>query len=89
MAPRSSELCRREGRGRARRLLFVLGDQLDAKMPALTELDRSDDVILMTEVREEAEHVPSHRQRTTLAQGDDNRLAGPLGLGAGRARGRR
>jgi deoxyribodipyrimidine photolyase-related protein len=50
----------------ARRLLFVLGDQLDAKMGALAELDRKRDAVLMAEVREEAEHVPSHRQRTTL-----------------------
>jgi deoxyribodipyrimidine photolyase-related protein len=47
-------------------LLLVLGDQLDEKMPALSQLDRERDVVLMAEVREEAEHVPSHRQRTTL-----------------------
>ncbi len=50
----------------ARTLLFVLGDQLDARMPALAGLDRDRDAVLMAEVREEAEHVPSHRQRTTL-----------------------
>jgi deoxyribodipyrimidine photolyase-related protein len=50
----------------ARKLLFVLGDQLDAKMPALAELDRDHDAVLIAEVRGEAEHVPSHRQRTTL-----------------------
>lgn len=50
----------------ARRLLFVLGDQLDARMPALDELDRERDAVLMTEVREENEHVPVHRQRSTL-----------------------
>jgi deoxyribodipyrimidine photolyase-related protein len=51
---------------RARTLLFVLGDQLDRDMPALDELDPEHDAVLMAEVREEAEHVPSHRQRTTL-----------------------
>jgi deoxyribodipyrimidine photolyase-related protein len=50
----------------ARRLLLVLGDQLDTRLPALGELDRERDAVLMAEVREEAEHVPSHRQRTTL-----------------------
>jgi deoxyribodipyrimidine photolyase-related protein len=47
-------------------LLLVLGDQLDGKTPALSRIDRERDVVLMAEVREEAEHVPSHRQRTTL-----------------------
>ncbi len=35
-------------------------------MPALARLDRDRDAVLMAEVREEAEHVASHRQRTTL-----------------------
>jgi deoxyribodipyrimidine photolyase-related protein len=46
--------------------MLVLGDQLDPKIPALDELDRERDAVLMAEVREEAEHVPSHRQRTAL-----------------------
>jgi deoxyribodipyrimidine photolyase-related protein len=50
----------------ARRILLVLGDQLDRTSPSLAELDPGRDAILMAEVREEAEHVPSHRQRTTL-----------------------
>ena len=50
----------------ARNLLIVLGDQLDAKMPALAQMDREKDAVWMAEVRHEAEHVPSHRQRTTL-----------------------
>jgi deoxyribodipyrimidine photolyase-related protein len=50
----------------ARRLLLVLGDQLDPEIPALDEMDLERDAILMAEVREEAEHVPSHRQRTAL-----------------------
>jgi deoxyribodipyrimidine photolyase-related protein len=51
---------------RTRDLLVVLGDQLDAEAPALRHLDRRKDALLMLEVRGEAEHVPSHRQRTTL-----------------------
>jgi deoxyribodipyrimidine photolyase-related protein len=51
---------------KAKRLLFVLGDQLDRKAAALGDLNPESDVILMTEVAQEAEHVPSHLQRTTL-----------------------
>jgi deoxyribodipyrimidine photolyase-related protein len=50
----------------ARRLFLVLGDQLDRNAATLRALDRGTDVVLMTEVGQEAEHVPSHRQRTTL-----------------------
>lgn len=50
----------------ARKLLLVLGDQLDEQHPGLEALDPDQDVVLMAEVRHEAEHVPSHRQRTTL-----------------------
>ena len=48
------------------RLLVVLGDQLDVNARLLREADRKRDAILMMEVREEATHVPSHRQRTAL-----------------------
>lgn len=51
---------------RAERLLVLFGDQLDAKSPALAELDRERDAVLMVEAREESSHVPSHRQRTVL-----------------------
>ena len=66
MALTSDGLSRHSKMRSARKLLFVLGDQLDARMDALDELDRERDAILMAEVREEAEAVPSHRQRTTL-----------------------
>ncbi len=52
--------------GGVERLLVVLGDQLDANARLLREGDRRRDAILMMEVREEASHVPSHRQRTAL-----------------------
>lgn len=51
-------------RGAVRRLLLVLGDQLDGEAPVLQDLDTRHDAILMVEAVEEAEHVPSHRQRT-------------------------
>ena len=66
MASPSAALSRHGRMRSARRLLLVLGDQLDPEMPALDELDLERDAILMAEVREEAEHVPSHRQRTAL-----------------------
>ena len=49
--------------GPARTLRLVLGDQLHSKPPG--EL-HPDDVVVMFEVTREAEHVPSHRQRTAL-----------------------
>ncbi len=51
---------------RPRRLHLVFGDQLDTQAPSLLDLDRSRDLLLLVEVRAEAEHVPSHRQRTAL-----------------------
>ncbi len=50
----------------ARTLVFVLGDQLDPDHPALEELDREQDAVLMAEVKEEAEAPTSHRQRTAM-----------------------
>jgi deoxyribodipyrimidine photolyase-related protein len=49
-----------------RHLLVVFGDQLTRDAPAFREFDSDRDVVLMAEVRAEAEHVPSHRQRTAL-----------------------
>lgn len=51
---------------RARRLVFVLGDQLDSRAQTLRELDPDRDAVLMVEAAREAEHVASHRQRTVL-----------------------
>jgi deoxyribodipyrimidine photolyase-related protein len=66
MGSPSAELSRHRRLRSARKLLLILGDQLDAKMPALARMDRDNDAVLMAEVREEAEHVSSNRQRTTL-----------------------
>lgn len=54
------------GRKRAPNLLLILGDQLDARAPVLDQIERGRDTILMAEVSEEATHVSSHKQRTTL-----------------------
>ncbi len=62
----SAALSRHSRMRNARDLVVVLGDQLDAELPPIARLDAEQDAILMAEVREEAEHVPSHRQRTTL-----------------------
>ena len=48
----------------AETLLLVLGDQLDRRVPERVGLDPERDMVLMAEVRDEAEHVASHRQRT-------------------------
>jgi len=50
----------------AEQLLVVFGDQLTTDTSAFRALDKNRDVVLMMEVAEEAEHVPSHRQRTAL-----------------------
>jgi deoxyribodipyrimidine photolyase-related protein len=47
-------------------LLVLFGDQLDDRSPAFEALDKRRDAVLMMEIKEEASHVPSHRQRTTL-----------------------
>jgi deoxyribodipyrimidine photolyase-related protein len=48
------------------RLVVVLGDQLDADAAVLRTANPERDAVLMAEVDDEATHVPSHRQRTTL-----------------------
>lgn len=53
-------------RGSVNRLLVLFGDQLDHEAPIFDELDPARDAVFMMEVREEATHVPSHKQRTTL-----------------------
>lgn len=52
--------------GPVRRLVLVLGDQLDPEVSALTQLDKARDAVVMCEVAEESTHVPSHKQRTAL-----------------------
>ncbi|MEO1083634.1 MAG: cryptochrome/photolyase family protein, partial [Acidobacteriota bacterium] len=53
--------------GERRRLILLLGDQLDdAYLDELEVTADSDDVVAMCEVAAEATHVPSHKQRTVL-----------------------
>ena len=52
--------------GSVDQLLVLFGDQLDDRSPAFEAIDKRRDAVLMMEIREEASHVPSHRQRTTL-----------------------
>lgn len=49
-----------------RRLIVVLGDQLDHASAAFDDFDDSRDAVLMVEVAGESESPPSHRQRTIL-----------------------
>jgi deoxyribodipyrimidine photolyase-related protein len=53
-------------KGPVERLAVVLGDQLDERSAGLDGLNPARDAVLMMEVKEEATHVPSHRQRTAL-----------------------
>lgn len=51
---------------RADRIVLVLGDQLARDTAFFADLDPGRDVVVLIEAGEEATHVPSHRQRTTL-----------------------
>ena len=52
--------------GPARRLVLVLGDQLNADSAAFDDFRPDSDAVLMAEVDQEARHVPQHRQRLVL-----------------------
>jgi len=49
-----------------RKLVIVLGDQLDHESSALAGFDPAVDVVWMAEVAQESEHVWSSKQRTTV-----------------------
>ena len=49
-----------------RRLVMLLGDQLDSRNPALAAADPSADTVLMVETAGEATHVWSHKQRIAV-----------------------
>ncbi len=51
---------------RARNLVLVLGDQLDAESSAFDGFDPAIDAVWMAEVREESTHVWSHKVRIAL-----------------------
>ena len=45
---------------------MIFGDQLDEHAPLLAKLNPTTDTVLMMEVAQESQHVPSHVQRTVL-----------------------
>jgi deoxyribodipyrimidine photolyase-related protein len=47
-------------------LIIALGDQLSLNNPAIARADKTHDVIVMAEVREESTHVWSHKARTAM-----------------------
>ena len=49
-----------------RRLVLILGDQLDESSSAFDGFDPKQDMVLMVEALEESTHVWSHKIRTTL-----------------------
>ena len=44
-------------------LILVLGDQLTETLPAIADAVKSEDTILMAEVREEATYVKHHKKK--------------------------
>ena len=55
-----------KSQSRARRLVIVLGDQLNHDAAAFDGFDAATDVVLMVEARAESTHVWSHKARTAL-----------------------
>ncbi|MEM0951372.1 MAG: cryptochrome/photolyase family protein [Cyanobacteria bacterium P01_H01_bin.74] len=47
-------------------LVFLLGDQLNLSIAALNQLNKSNTIVLMAEVRQESTKVPSHKVRTVM-----------------------
>ncbi|MEY4490764.1 MAG: hypothetical protein RLY41_570, partial [Pseudomonadota bacterium] len=50
----------------SKRLILILGDQLDIEASALSDFDPAHDTLWMAEVLEESTHIPSSKQRTTV-----------------------
>ena len=61
-----------------RRLVLVLGDQLDLSAGVLDGLDPDRDAVVMTEAREEATHVPAHKKRLVAFFAAMRHFAGEL-----------
>ena len=57
---------KKSARQKLRRLVVILGDQLDPRHPLIEALDPESDIVFMAEVREEATHVWSHKARIVL-----------------------
>ncbi len=50
----------------SKRLILILGDQLDEASSVLSDFDPAHDTLWMAEVMEESTHIPSSKQRTTV-----------------------
>ncbi len=50
----------------SKRLILILGDQLDIEASALSDFDPAHDTLWMAEVLEESTHITSSKQRTTV-----------------------
>ena len=61
-----SAIAAHRGGAGVRRLLLILGDQLDRGNPALAGCDPRHDLVWLCEAAEEATLVPSHKARITL-----------------------
>ena len=57
---------KKSAKQKLRRLVVILGDQLDPHHPLIEALDPECDLVFMAEVREEATHVWSHKARIVL-----------------------
>ncbi|MGD2012412.1 MAG: cryptochrome/photolyase family protein, partial [Desulfobacterales bacterium] len=63
---------------KARNLVLVFGDQLDANSAAFDDFDTAEDAILMMEVKEEATYIPQHKIRLALFFSAMRHFAGEL-----------
>ena len=50
----------------SKRLILILGDQLNEDASALRDFNPQHDTLWMSEVLEESTHIPSSKQRTTV-----------------------
>jgi deoxyribodipyrimidine photolyase-related protein len=57
---------KKSAKQKLRRLVVILGDQLDPRHPLIEALDPECDLVFMAEVREESTHVWSHKARIVL-----------------------
>ncbi|MEB3298823.1 MAG: cryptochrome/photolyase family protein [Candidatus Sericytochromatia bacterium] len=69
----------RETSSSLRRLVLVLGDQLDQDSAAFDGFDPTQDAVWMAEVREESDHVPSGKPRIALFLSAMRHFAASLG----------
>ena len=63
---------------KARNLILVFGDQLDAGSAAFDGFDTAEDAVLMMEVKEEATYIPQHKIRLAFFFSAMRHFAGEL-----------